>query len=124
MSTASIDVPPCAAVTSLRNRTRMLARDASCWTRYRDMLCSRLLERAAGELVAGDAGREAEVVLDPRGCPRLAARRLTLDHDRRQAFRRPVDRGREAGRPGAHDHHVVGRVLGLGLEAEQLGDAA
>ncbi len=55
---------------------------------------ARLLQRAAGELVAGHAGREAEVVLDPRRGAGLAAGRLALDHDRAQALRRAVHRRR------------------------------
>ena len=59
---------------------------------------ARLLQRAARELVARDARREAEVVLDPRRGAGLAARRLALDHDRPQALRGAVD-GRGQARP-------------------------
>ena len=83
-----------------------------------------LLERAAGELVAGDAVGEAEVVLDPRRRAGLAARRLALDDERAQALRRAVDRGGEARGPGADDDRVVAGVLGLRAEVEQVGDAA
>ena len=58
----------------------------------------RLLQRAARELVAGHAGREAEVVLDPRRRAGLAAGRLALDHDRAQPLGRAVHRGGEPGR--------------------------
>ena len=68
---------------------------------------ARLLQRAAGELVARDAGRKAEVVLDPRRGPGLAAGRLPLDHDRAQALGSPVHGGGEPGRPGADDDRVV-----------------
>jgi hypothetical protein len=44
------------------------------------------------------AVRKAEVVLDPRRRARLAARRLALDDERAQAFRRAVHRGGEARR--------------------------
>ena len=57
----------------------------------------RLLQRAARQLVSRHAGREAEVVLDPRRRAGLAAGRLPLDHDRAQALRRAVH-GR--GQPG------------------------
>ena len=67
----------------------------------------RLLERAARELVARDAAREAEIVLDPRGRPGLTAGRLALDHDGAQSLGRAVDRRREAGRPAADDDGVV-----------------
>ena len=55
--------------------------------------------RARRRLLAGDARREPEVVLDPRRRPRLAAGQLALDDDRAETLRRPVDRSREAGRP-------------------------
>ena len=58
---------------------------------------ARLLEGTARELVARDAGREAEVVLDPGRRAGLAAGRLPLDDDRPQALRRSVH-GR--GQPG------------------------
>ncbi len=85
---------------------------------------ARLLQRAARELVARHARREAEVVLDPRRRAGLAARRLPLDHDRREPLRRAVHRGREPGGPGADDHRVVLRGGGLRGEAEQLGHPA
>ena len=70
----------------------------------------RLLQRAARELVARDAGREAEVVLDPGRGAGLAARRLALDDERAQTLRGAVDGGGEPGRAGAdHDHVVLGR---------------
>ena len=85
---------------------------------------ARLLERASRELVPGDAGGEAEVVLDLRGGARLAAGRLPLDDDRAQALRGAVDRGRQSRRAAADDHRVVLAALGLGREADQLGDPA
>ena len=88
---------------------------------------ARLLQRAARELVAGDARREAEVVLDPRRGAGLAARRLALDHDRAQPLRRAVHGGREPGRPGADDHGVVlgrGRLGARGRAARPPGAAA
>ena len=84
----------------------------------------RLLQRAARQLVARDARREAEVVLDPRRRAGLAARRLPLDHDRAQALRCSVDGRGQPGRARADDHRVVLGRLGLGREAEQLGHPA
>ena len=84
----------------------------------------RLLQRAARQLVARDARREAEVVLDPRRRAGLAAGRLALDHDRPQPLRGAVDGRGEPGRPGADDHRVVLRGGRLGGEAEQLGHPA
>ena len=67
----------------------------------------RLLQRAAGQLVAGDAAGKAEIVLDPRRRPGLSAGRLALDDDRAQPFGCAVDRRRKAGRPAADDRDVV-----------------
>ena len=66
-----------------------------------------LLQGPAGELVAGHARREAEVVLDPGRRAGLAAGRLPLDHDRPQALRRAVHGGGQARGPGADDDRVV-----------------
>ena len=82
-----------------------------------------LLQRAARELVARDARREAKVVLDARGRASLTARRLALDHDRAQTLGRAVDGSCQTRGAGADDHGVVLRARGLGCKAQQLGDA-
>ena len=82
----------------------------------------RLLQRAGAQFVAGNAGREAEVVLDPRRRARLSARRIALDQDRAQAFRRSVDRGRESRRPAADDRDVVDSRRRRRLQAEPRRD--
>ncbi len=84
----------------------------------------RLLEGPAGELVAGDAGGEAKVVLDARRGPGLPARGLALDHDRAQALRRAVHGRGEPRRAGADDDRVVLGRGRLRRQAEQLGDPA
>ncbi len=84
----------------------------------------RLPQRAARQLVAGDARGEAEVVLDPGGGAGLAAGRLALDHDRAQALRRPVHGRGQPGRAGADDHRVVLGGARLGVDPEQLGHPA
>ena len=79
----------------------------------------RLGEGAAGERLAGNAGREAEIILDPRRRARLAAERARVEHEHRQAFGRAIDRGGEAGGPGADDRHVIDLVgIELGRDAE------
>jgi hypothetical protein len=85
---------------------------------------ARLLQGAAGQLVAGDAGGKAEVVLDPGGGAGLAAGSLALDDDRPQSLGGAVDGGREAGWPGTDDHRVVFGGGGLGVHAEQVRDPA
>ena len=46
----------------------------------------RLAESAAHQRHAGDAGRKAEVILDPRRSARLTAERAAIDREHRQAF--------------------------------------
>jgi hypothetical protein len=59
----------------------------------------RLDDRPICQLRARDPGWEAEVVLDPRGGPGLAARRDRVERDRRQALRGPIDGGGEPAGP-------------------------
>ena len=59
---------------------------------------ARLGGRAAGQVGARQPRGEAEVVLDPRALPGLAARRLALDQHRLQPLRRAVHRRRQPGR--------------------------
>ena len=79
--------------------------------------------RAARQLLARDAGRKAEVVLDLRARAGLPARRAGLDHQHVQALRRGVHRRRQPRGSGADDDHVahLGRV-DRGVEAEAVGD--
>ena len=70
-----------------------------------------LRDRAMGEVRAGQSLREAEVVLDRRALPGLAAGRLALDDDRAQALRRRVHGGSQTRRAGADDADVVQRLL-------------
>ncbi len=85
---------------------------------------TRLPERTTGQLVARDARGKAEIVLDPRRRPGLAAGRLALDHDRAQALRRPVNGRGQPRRPAADDHRVVYGRGRLGAQPQQLGDLA
>ena len=68
---------------------------------------SRLVVGTGHQRHAADAGRKAQVVLDPRRRAGLAAERTTVEHERAEPFRRAVHRGREPRRPGADDRHVV-----------------
>jgi hypothetical protein len=61
--------------------------------------------------LAGDAGREAEVVLDPGRRAGPAAERALVEHQHREALGSGVDRGREAGGAGADHGDVVDRPL-------------
>ena len=73
----------------------------------------RLPPGPVGELGAGDAVGEAEVVLDPRALPGLPAGGHPLDQHRAQPLGRAVDRRAEPGRAAADDDQVV-EVLGRG----------
>ena len=82
----------------------------------------RLLIRPCGELAAGHAGREAEVVAHHRARAGLAADGGRLDDGDAQPLGRPVHRRGEARRAGA-DHRDVD-TLGAdgGLDAERGSD--
>ena len=70
-----------------------------------------------GQLLAGDAVGEADVVLDERAGARLAAGGDRVERHRVEALGRAVDRRGQPGRPAAHDHEVE-RVAGRRLERE------
>src|SRR5262249_30609602 len=77
----------------------------------------RLADRANRQLRAADARREAEIVLDPARCSRLAAESTALDHERVQPLGRGVDGGAEAGRAAADDEQVD-RLHGAQVETD------
>ena len=66
--------------------------------------------------------REAEVVLDPRARPGLAAGRPGLGDERAQALRAAVDRRRQPGRPGAEHDEVEALAVDLGAQPERARD--
>ncbi len=77
------------------------------------------------KFAAGDARREADVVLDPRGRAGLATDGRRVHEDRSEALGGRVNRGTEACRSGAEYQHVrqVGRCTRRS-EVERLGDLA
>ena len=62
---------------------------------------------AAHQRHAGDAGRKAEVILDPRRGAGLAAEGAAVEHQHGQAFGGGIDRGGKARWTGADDNHVI-----------------
>ena len=78
----------------------------------------RLPPRPVRELPAGQAVREAQVVLDPGGLARLAAGRVLLDEHGAQPLGRAVDRRAEPGRAAAHHHEVVELAFRYGRQAD------
>ena len=78
---------------------------------------------ARGQRLAGDPGREAEVVFDLRAGAGLAARRVGLDDENIEPLGRGVDRGSEPARPRADDEQIadVRRALRT-AQAEAVGD--
>ena len=81
-----------------------------------------LERRLACQLGAGDAGREAEVVLDPRAGAGLPAGRPRLGDERPQPLGAAVHRGREPGRPAAEHDQVEPLAVDLRPQAELAGD--
>ena len=79
---------------------------------------------ALGQLAAGDAGGEAEVVLDPHAAAGLPPGPDALQHERAQPLRGPVDGGGQPGRAGPDHHQVVGLPVDRPAEAEGLGQLA
>ncbi len=79
---------------------------------------------AIRELLPGDAEREAQVVLDARARAGLPAGGAGVEHQHVEAFRGAVDRGGQAGGPGADDDDVahVPDVDG-DVETQTVGDA-
>ena len=71
---------------------------------------------------AGDAGGEAEVVLDARAGARLPARGPGLGDERAQALGAAVDRGREPRRPGAQHDDVEALAVDLRAQPEVARD--
>ena len=87
-------------------------------------LCSEPLGlpvRTARELGAGNPAWKAEVVLDPRRCLRLAARRFLFNDDRAQTLRGAIHGGGETRRAAADDHRIVGCEPRRRLKAEARG---
>src|SRR5262249_41480262 len=67
----------------------------------------RLRKGAARERLAGNARREAQIILDARARTGLAAEGARVEHGDREAFGRRIDRGRKSGRAAADDRNVV-----------------
>jgi hypothetical protein len=76
---------------------------------------------AASQVGSADAGREAEIVLDLRAGPGLAARRILLDHQGAEPLRGTVDGGGKSRRTAAHDDEVVEGKAGLRLHPDLVG---
>ena len=88
-------------------------------------VCAELVglhRRALGKLAAGNARREAEIVLDAHAAAGLAAWACPLEHDGSQSFRGGINGRAEAGRAGAHHDQIICRVLERAADAERLGE--
>ena len=96
---------------------------ARCGHAGTEFLC--LHQRTLGQLGAGDAGWEPEVVLDAGARAGLPTDPETLDAKSGEALRCAVEGGGESGRAAAH-HDEVEAALGKALErqAEILGQPA
>src|SRR5207244_8659923 len=83
-----------------------------------ELLC--LEEGATHQLGTGDAGGEAKVILDPHGGAGLAAWPSAVEHERAQALRCAVDRGRQTRRPGPDHDQVVALLSQRAFEPDRL----
>ena len=79
-----------------------------------------LQDRALRQFGPGDAGGEAEVVLDAHAAAGLAARPRALQHQRAQPLRGAVDRRGQPRRPRPDHDQVVDALLQRPAEAERL----
>ena len=97
------------AVVDLHRVRLSRAGELGCASRDGDLGAEllRLRVGARRQLLARDAGREAQIVFDPRTGTRLSARRHRLEHQHVEAFGGGIHRRRQAGRSGADDHHVA-----------------
>src|SRR5439155_26305215 len=77
------------------------------WNRHLDAELLRLIVGARHEGQAADAGRKAEIVLDPPRCARLAAEGAAGEDQHREPLRRRIDGGGKPRRPRANDRDVV-----------------
>ena len=75
-----------------------------------------------GEVASAQPFRESGIVLDPRAVPCLPTGDLLLHHDGADPFRGGIHGGGEPRRATAHDEQLVERLVGLGIEADPLGD--
>ena len=71
---------------------------------------------------AGQAGREAQVVVDPRRRAGLASRGLALHHQGLEPLGGAVDGGGQARRPATDDDQVVVGQRGVRPQADPRGD--
>src|SRR6476646_4046705 len=79
----------------------------------------RLVEGAAGKCHARDAGRKAEIVLNPRRSARLSAECTLVEHEDRKALGRSIDSGGKPRRPGADHRYIEDHLwIKLGGDAE------
>ena len=76
---------------------------------------------AVCEVGTGNTGREAEVVLDLRGCAGLSSRRGRVDHDGGQPFRRCVHGRSQSRRTATDDHQVVDPLRERPSDSDEVG---
>jgi len=72
-----------------------------------DAELERLVEGAAGERHTRNPGGKAKIILDARRSTGLAAERLLVERDRRQAFGSRIHCGRKSRGPGTNHGNVV-----------------
>ncbi len=96
-------------------------RDGLVGNGHLDAELLRLAVGAAHQRHSGNAGREAEIIFNPRRGAGLAAERAAVEDEHGKALRAGIDRGGEPGRAGTDDHHVE---QPLPVERSEEADAA
>src|SRR5436190_1448681 len=76
-----------------------------------DVEALRLLHEPLAEIAAGESRGKARVIVEPLSERGLAAERGSLEHERRHAFARRVERRRESRGTAADHDEVVEAVL-------------
>jgi len=81
-----------------------------------------LSDSPTGQIAASEAGRESEIVFDPRAEAGLTTGGGAFDQERFQAICRAVNGGREPRRTAANHHEIIKRRFRFDPKIERVGD--
>ena len=82
----------------------------------------RLGDRAPGQVRAAEPHGKAKIIFNARTPACLSTGSFPLNEQCVQTIRRTINRGRQAGRTGAHDDQIVKRKLRFGFQSQLAGD--
>src|SRR3977135_1750943 len=88
---------------------RAIEFDDRDWDRKLSAEFLSLKKCARRKRLAGDAGRQAQLVFAPRGCTRLATERAAINNQNGEPLRRRIHGNSETCRACANDDHAVSR---------------